>query len=175
MSAIHPFFSWRRYQTPLGDMIGLGSEKAIHCIDFEDRLESTNFLKNVSPKTPLHEDLKQQNKHLGALDQTLKSYFSGQKIIDMPPLAALKGTLFQKTVWKSLSTIPYGQTWSYTELAQAIRHPKATRAVANANGKNHFSILIPCHRVIRMGGALGGYGGGLDKKQWLLNHEAQHA
>ena len=83
----------------------------------------------------------------------------------------MDGTEFQKKVWGGLQTIAYGQTCSYKDIAEMIQNPKACRAVGNANNKNPISIIIPCHRVIGADKKLVGYGGGLDKKIWLLNHE----
>src|SRR4029079_4116470 len=81
------------------------------------------------------------------------------------------GTAFQESVWRELRKIPPGETRSYAEIAAAIGHPKAVRAVGTANGDNHICVLIPCHRVIRSDGSLGGYGGGLDRKKKLLAAE----
>lgn len=81
------------------------------------------------------------------------------------------GSPFQRRVWESLFTIPFGQTCSYSDIAERIGSPKAVRAVGNANGKNMFPIIVPCHRVIHKNGSLGGYTGGLKYKKWLLNHE----
>lgn len=86
------------------------------------------------------------------------------------PLAA-KGTEFQQQVWQALKTIPYGETWSYQQLAEAIGNPKAVRAVGLANGKNPISVIVPCHRVIGKKGKLTGYAGGLDRKAALLKLE----
>jgi methylated-DNA-[protein]-cysteine S-methyltransferase len=77
-------------------------------------------------------------------------------------------------VWQSLTEIPYGETWSYGELAKRIGNPNASRAVGLANGSNPIAILVPCHRVIGADGSLTGYGGGLDRKRWLLAHEGLH-
>ena len=85
-----------------------------------------------------------------------------------------QGTVFQKNVWKQLKTIPFGKTISYLELSKQLGNVKAIRAVANANGKNPLWIIIPCHRVIGSDGSLTGYAGGLNRKQWLLNHERAH-
>ena len=90
------------------------------------------------------------------------------------PLAP-KGTEFQQKVWKALLDIPYGETRSYGEIARAIGNPKASRAVGMANNRNPIAIIIPCHRVIGSTGKLVGYGGGLDKKEFLLNLERQNA
>ena len=84
----------------------------------------------------------------------------------------LAGTAFQRRVWHELCKIPYGSAVSYAELARRIGQPSASRAVGSANGQNPIAIIVPCHRVIASGGGLGGYGGGIDRKQWLLEHEA---
>lgn len=81
------------------------------------------------------------------------------------------GTEFQRRVWTALRRIPPGRTASYSELARTVGAPSATRAVGSANGRNPVPIVIPCHRVVRSDGSLGGYGGGLERKQWLLEHE----
>lgn len=99
--------------------------------------------------------------------QQLHEYFSGKRLAFDLPLAPA-GTPFQKAVWQALTTIPYGQTCSYQQLAQAIGCDKAYRAVGNANGQNPLCIIIPCHRVIRANGGLGGYTGGIRYKEYLL-------
>lgn len=102
--------------------------------------------------------------------QELEEYFAGtRQTFDLP--LAPKGTAFQQKVWAALREIPYGQTRSYGEIAAAVGNPKASRAVGMANHQNPISILIPCHRVIGKDGSLTGYGGGLDKKKWLLELE----
>jgi O-6-methylguanine DNA methyltransferase len=102
--------------------------------------------------------------------QQLKEYFTGaRRDFDLP--VALHGTAFQCKVWEHLTSIPCGETWSYGQLAQRIRQPTASRAVGLANGRNPVSIVVPCHRVIGSDGSLTGYGGGLERKQWLLEHE----
>ena len=104
--------------------------------------------------------------------QQLQDYANGKLNTFDLPLDISLGTPFQQRVWRALQAIPYGQTISYAQLATNIGQPTAYRAVANANGKNPFSIIIPCHRVIASGGGLGGYTGGLDKKRYLLGIEA---
>lgn len=100
----------------------------------------------------------------------LGEYFAGQRrAFDLP--LRLAGTPFQEAVWRELQRIPFGTTLSYAELAERIGNAKAVRAVGSANGKNPLPIFIPCHRVIATGGGLGGYGGGLEMKSWLLRHE----
>ena len=106
-----------------------------------------------------------------AAARQLADYFSGQLTEFDLPLAPA-GTDFQRRVWAALQTIPYGQTWSYGQLAEKIGRASAVRAVGLANGKNPISVVIPCHRVIGSDGSLTGYGGGLDRKRFLLDLES---
>lgn len=107
---------------------------------------------------------------LPAVRDQLSAYFAGTlREFDVP--IAVTGTPFQQQVWKALATIPYGERWSYRELAEAIGNPQAVRAVGLANGKNPVSIVVPCHRVVGADGSLTGYGGGLPAKQFLLDLE----
>ena len=110
---------------------------------------------------------------LSATVRQLTEYFDGtRRAFDLP--LRLLGTTFQTRVWRELTVIPYGQTWSYGQLAQRIDKPSASRAVGLANGRNPIAILVPCHRVIGADGTLTGYGGGLERKRWLLAHEGLH-
>lgn len=102
----------------------------------------------------------------------LAEYFAGKRRdfdLDIAPA----GTPFQQTVWQRLTTIPYGQTWSYRQLAESVGNAKAVRAVGLANGRNPVPIVVPCHRVIGSDGSLTGFGGGLDTKRFLLELEAR--
>ncbi|MEV4146959.1 methylated-DNA--[protein]-cysteine S-methyltransferase [Amycolatopsis sp. NPDC049691] len=106
----------------------------------------------------------------GLAETQLKEYFAGQRReFDLP--LAFRGTPFQRAVWAALLDIPYGETASYGELAQLLGKPAAARAVGLANGKNPISIIVPCHRVIGSTGSLTGYGGGLERKRYLLDFE----
>ncbi|NNG37959.1 methylated-DNA--[protein]-cysteine S-methyltransferase [Flexivirga sp. ID2601S] len=100
----------------------------------------------------------------------LEEYFAGERTEFDLPLKS-HGTAFQQVVWQALREIPYGQTWSYGQLAHHIGRPSASRAVGLANGRNPISIVVPCHRVIGSGGSMTGYGGGIERKQWLLGLE----
>lgn len=104
----------------------------------------------------------------------LQAYFAGE-LTDFELPIELHGTEFQRRVWASLREIPYGQTISYGELARWVGKPKASRAVGLANGRNPIAIVVPCHRVIGADGSLTGYGGGLERKVWLLEHEGSWA
>jgi methylated-DNA-[protein]-cysteine S-methyltransferase len=107
----------------------------------------------------------------GGLTTVLAAYFAGElAALDRIPVEP-GGTQFQNLVWRTLRTIPCGATWSYGELARTIGKPAAVRAVGLANGANPIAIVVPCHRVIGADGSLTGYGGGLDRKRWLLAHE----
>jgi methylated-DNA-[protein]-cysteine S-methyltransferase len=101
----------------------------------------------------------------------LEAYFDG-RLTEFEVPMKLDGTGFQKQVWSQLCAIPYGETISYGELARRVDNPKASRAVGLANGRNPIAVIVPCHRVIASNGGLGGYGGGLDRKTWLLDLEA---
>jgi methylated-DNA-[protein]-cysteine S-methyltransferase len=101
----------------------------------------------------------------------LKAYFAGE-LRAFSVAVRPAGTAFQRKVWAELCRIPFGQTISYTELASRVGNAKASRAVGSANGRNPICIIVPCHRVIAADGSLGGFGGGLWRKEWLLRHEA---
>lgn len=108
------------------------------------------------------------------VQQELDAYFAGALREFKVPLSLI-GTSFQKAVWAAVQHVPYGKTCSYADIARAIGKPKAVRAVANAIGANPIWIIVPCHRVIRSNGGLGGYAGGLERKRWLLAHERQQS
>jgi AraC family transcriptional regulator of adaptative response/methylated-DNA-[protein]-cysteine methyltransferase len=110
------------------------------------------------------------NKHLKRLEKELADYFAGTRREFSVPLV-YPGSPFQQQVWEELLRVPYGKTRSYQELATAVGNPAAVRAVGRANGLNRIAILIPCHRIVNKNGDLGGYGGGLRRKQYLLNME----
>ena len=100
----------------------------------------------------------------------LAEYFAGtRQVFDLP--LKMQGTDFQKRVWRQLTKIPFGETWSYGQLAKCIDNPNGSRAVGLANGRNPIAVIVPCHRVIGADGSLTGFGGGIPRKQWLLAHE----
>lgn len=146
------------YETDLGALYIAEDNNAIIEVGIEEENQADlNCIKN---ETPLIRETHLQ----------LMEYFAGQRQTFQLPLAP-KGTPFQQTVWQTLQTIPYGQTWSYLQLAKAIGNPKACRAVGMANHRNPIGIIIPCHRVIGANGSLVGYAGGLDMKKRLLEIE----
>lgn len=107
-----------------------------------------------------------------AAREQLAAYFAGERTGFELPLAP-SGTAFQRRVWEELRRIPFGETISYAELARRVGDPRAVRAVGGANGRNPLSVVVPCHRVIGADGSLTGYGGGIERKRWLLGHEAR--
>lgn len=114
---------------------------------------------------------KKNPKHFSILIEQFQKYFKGELKSFQFSLDLRLGTTFQQKVWKGLLTIPYGSTRSYKWLAKRIKYPDAARAVGNANGQNPLSIIIPCHRVVRENGDLGGYTGGVNTKRYLLKLE----
>ncbi len=114
-----------------------------------------------------------ENASQGALPaavRQLKEYFAGtRREFDLP--LKMQGSEFQQRVWRELTKIPFGKTWSYGQLAKRIGNPNGSRAVGLANGRNPIAIIVPCHRVIGANGSLTGFGGGLERKEWLLTHE----
>ncbi len=159
----------KRIETPLGTMVACANENGICMLEFSDRKALPTELKDISK----HFDaniVQGENPHFKTLEKELEEYFEGKRKDFTVPLAPV-GTDFQKKVWKILRTIPYGTTRTYQQQADILGNPKAVRAVANANGLNKISIIIPCHRVIGSNGTLTGYGGGIWRKQKLLELE----
>ena len=128
-------------------------------------------LRRVSFGTHRRDGWRRSDAALSEARAQLEQYFAGER--DKFDLALdLRGTAFQKSVWDALLTIPYGETCSYGEIARQVGRPDRARAVGAANGSNPVAIIVPCHRVIGSDGSLTGYGGGLERKRWLLDHEA---
>lgn len=150
-------------ETPIGTLLIAGDEEAVRRIDFpkHGKASRPQCGWTESSRGPVGEAVKQ-----------LREYFAGGRAEFDLPLAP-EGTAFQRTVWRRLQDIPYGETISYGELAKRVGNPKASRAVGAANGRNPLPIVIPCHRVIGANGKLTGFGGGLPTKEALLALERQ--
>jgi methylated-DNA-[protein]-cysteine S-methyltransferase len=149
--------------TPIGTLLVAGDEKAVRRIDFP---------KNGKARTPDRDWTESSRGPVGQAVKQLREYFAGRRAEFDLPLAP-SGTEFQRTVWRNLQDIPYGETISYGELAKRVGNPKASRAVGAANGQNPIPIVIPCHRVIGANGKLTGFGGGLPTKEALLALETK--
>ncbi|AZA83116.1 XRE family transcriptional regulator [Chryseobacterium lactis] len=159
----------KRIETVLGTMIACADENGICLLEFSDRKALPTELKAISKHYNAN-IVQGENPHFITLEKELSEYFEGKRTGFTVPLS-LVGTAFQKQVWDILKEIPYGSTRSYQEQADILGNPKSVRAVANANGLNKISIIIPCHRVIGSNGQLTGYGGGIWRKQKLLELE----
>lgn len=153
-------YQYCHYQSPLGLMTLQASERGMLGVWFETQTTQPEQLGHYNPAYPLLVEAMRQ----------LKQYFAGQRRQFELPLAAT-GTEFQREVWQALCRIPYGEAWSYQQLADAIGNPKAVRAVGLANGRNPLSVIVPCHRVIGKSGKLTGYAGGIERKAFLLELE----
>jgi AraC family transcriptional regulator of adaptative response/methylated-DNA-[protein]-cysteine methyltransferase len=155
--------------TPLGSMLAVADATYLYLINFIERSELESATKWLCKRTNAV-IVAGRTAAIDSIEYELKTYFDGNLKKFKTPLRVI-GTDFQQQVWKALLQIPYGETRSYAEQASSIGKPTAFRAVANANGANQFGIVIPCHRVINTSGSLGGYGGGISRKAWLLQHE----
>ncbi len=159
--------------TKLGPMLAIADDDALYLLEFVDRRGLEREIERLRAKTK-SAIIPGCTSPISAIEAELKQYFDGVLKEFKTPVALL-GTPFQKLVWDELKKIPVGETRSYSEIALAIGKPTAVRAVARANGANQLAIIIPCHRVISANGDLTGYGGGLARKKWLINHELQEA
>ena len=152
---------WENVASPLGLLTVLASDNGVHAIAFES--DQTEQAKINFPRAADHPII-------NAAVEQLAMYFEGTlKIFDLP--LDLRGTDFQKQVWKLLLEIPFGETRAYGDLARELGNAGASQAVGAANGKNPVAIVVPCHRVIGASGHLTGYAGGVEKKRFLLTHE----
>jgi AraC family transcriptional regulator of adaptative response/methylated-DNA-[protein]-cysteine methyltransferase len=161
-----------RIETPLGTMFACAVEKGVCLLEFSDRKMLETQFKSLAMRFNAS-IIQGVNKHFILLKKELAAYFEGKlKEFTVPIFSP--GTEFQESVWNELQNISYGSTRSYQEQAKALNKQKAVRGVANANGMNKISIIIPCHRVIGSDGNLSGYGGGIWRKKWLLELERKN-
>jgi methylated-DNA-[protein]-cysteine S-methyltransferase len=151
----HTYYS--TLSTPIGDLLLTSDGAALTGVYFEGH----------APDAAWRED----DEMLREAREQLSAYFAGTLTEFTLPLAP-SGTPFQMRVWEELNAIPFGTTISYGEQARRLDRPSASRAVGSANGRNPIPVVVPCHRVVGAGGGLTGFGGGLDRKKWLLEHEA---
>lgn len=151
-------------ESPLGQMIAIADEKSLFLLEFVDRRNLQGQIRKVSQGRIVKDGCSDP---IRSIQEELSLYFQAKSYEFQTPFVSL-GTPFQKAVWKELKNIAYGQTISYGTIGRVIGNPKGCRAVAQAVGANPLAILIPCHRVIRDNGDLGGYAGGIERKQRLL-------
>lgn len=162
-----------RIPTPLGAMFACASDKGVCLLEFTDREALQSELRDLCKRLNAI-ILQGENAHLKLLRKELAEYFEGQRKVFTVPLD-MPGTKFQQEIWQALLKVPFGETSTYGRQAKRIGREKAVRAVGTANGCNRISIVVPCHRIIGSDGSLTGYGGGLPRKQWLLEHERKHS
>jgi O-6-methylguanine DNA methyltransferase len=165
--------------TPLGDMLALSSDAGLCALEFvevraprraapDDRL--TRLDRRLAKWFPPHDIADEESAVIARTRAWLRQYFDGAgAAVDLP--LDLRGAAFERRVWAALLEIAPGTTTSYGAIAKRLGSPDASRAVGLANGANPVAIVVPCHRVIGAGGSLVGYGGGLDRKTWLIDHE----
>ncbi len=146
--------------SPIGELMLVGDGEHL-----------TGLYMDLRERWPVRrDDWRREESPFDSAREQLRAYLAGElRVFDLPLM--MKGSTFQQRVWSGLREIPYGMTISYGELARRLGNPNASRAVGLANGSNPISIVVPCHRVIGASGSLTGYGGGLQRKQWLLRHE----
>jgi methylated-DNA-[protein]-cysteine S-methyltransferase len=150
--------------SPVGSLLLLGDERALGGL----------YMHEQKHRPLLPERCERNDQAFRAVREQLRAYFAGRLRTFDVPLAGT-GSAFQQKVWRGLLEIPFGETESYGQLARRIGSEKASRAVGLANGRNPIGIIVPCHRVVGANGSLTGYGGGLTRKQWLLEHERRFA
>jgi methylated-DNA-[protein]-cysteine S-methyltransferase len=164
--------------TPLGEMLALSSDEGLCALEFttvKGRARGEERLSRLHARLqrwfPPHEIVDRQTPTIARTRRWLEAYFDGTAA-DISDLSFdMRGAPFEKRVWAALRQIPAGQTTSYGAIARALDAAGASRAVGAANGANPIAIIVPCHRVIGSTGSLTGYGGGLDRKTWLIDHE----
>lgn len=153
-------------------MIAISDEDALYLLEFVDRRGLEREVECLRQKTK-SAIIPGSTQPIRSIEKELSLYFDGKLKIFKTPLYFL-GSPFQKHVWEELKKIPYGETRSYFDIAKSIGKSSAFRAVAQANGANQIALVIPCHRVINTNGDLGGYGGGITRKKWLITHESEN-
>lgn len=155
--------------TKLGPMIAIADEEKLYLLDFMDRRGIENEINNLRKKLKVS-IIPGETTIIKSIASEISHYFDG-KMSEFKTPIHLMGSPFQKNVWEKLTKIPSGETRSYLEIATLLDAPTAYRAVARANSTNQLAIIVPCHRVIYANGEIGGYAGGIARKEWLLKHE----
>ena len=164
--------AYHMMSTPVGLLLLARSERGLRLVEFMQR-KSLKRMIAAHPPELAEAKWEPSLLELKPVVDQLDAYFNGMLHEFELPLD-LQGSEFQLKVWKALLQIPFAETRTYGQIAKAIRQPKATRAVGLANNQNPIAVIVPCHRVIGANGSLTGYGGGISKKRWLLDHEMLH-
>lgn len=159
--------------TPLGPMLALASAEGVAFLEFTTRDRMSRLSRRLARWFGAHRIRDRRGPHARATAAWLGAYFAGER--SAAPALDLRGTPFERAVWAHLLRIPPGTTSTYARVASELGHPNKARAVGAANGANPVTLIVPCHRLLGSSGALTGYGGGLDSKRWLLQHETRWA
>ena len=158
----HSSIAYTTYDSPLGELLLIGDGRSLTGL----YMQAQKYARDVQ------DGWRRDAQPFRAVVEQLDAYFAGElRTFDLS--LAPRGTEFQRAVWHALIAIPYGATETYGALAKRIGSPNAPRAVGLANGHNPIGVIVPCHRVIGANGSLTGYGGGIERKRWLLAHEAR--
>lgn len=158
-------------ETRIGHMIALADNNSLFLLEFLDRANLKQEIEALC-KSLSSTIAPGDNSVVKSINYELRNYFLGERD-NFKTKITLIGTELQQTIWKELDRIPYGKTKTYGDIAKEIKKPRASRAVGRTNSCNKLAIIIPCHRVIHANGKLGGYAGGVKRKEWLLQHEKQ--
>ena len=157
--------------TPLGPMLALASVEGVAFLEFITRDRMGRLSRRLARWFGDYEIRDRRGPHARAAAAWLRAYFAGERAA--APALDLRGTPFERAVWAHLLRIPAGTRSTYAHVAADLGHPNKARAVGAANGANPVTLIVPCHRLVGSSGALTGYGGGLDSKRWLLQHESR--
>jgi AraC family transcriptional regulator, regulatory protein of adaptative response / methylated-DNA-[protein]-cysteine methyltransferase len=171
-ATVTQFIATTTFDSPVGPLTAGATDEGICLLEFagpRSESQANEFARLFDAEVAEGE-----HRFLDQLQEELSEYFAGERREFTVPMV-IRGTPFQEKVWRELCRIPYGETCSYADVAREVCTVKASRAVGRANGQNRMAIIIPCHRVVNTGGALGGYGGGLDRKRLLLDLERRAA
>jgi AraC family transcriptional regulator of adaptative response/methylated-DNA-[protein]-cysteine methyltransferase len=163
----------KQFETPIGIITAGADDKGICLLEFENSKRTEDEKRKISEYLR-DEFIEGDNRITVELVKEINEYFNGTRKIFTIPLV-LTGTQFQNRIWNELLKIPYGTTRTYMEQAETYGNPASIRAIAGANSENRISIIIPCHRVVGKNGDLTGYGGGLWRKRWLIEHEKRYS
>ncbi len=168
------FIRWTVYDTPIDPLLAAVSPRGVYALEFDGVRAAKTFERRVARRRPAAtvERVEPTDKALAPIRSWLSRYFEGARPEGKELTLDLQGTEFEITVWKKLLAIPMGRTWTYGALADKVGHPGSARAVGGAVGSTPVAVVVPCHRIVGVNGALTGFGGGLPRKRWLLEHEA---
>jgi O-6-methylguanine DNA methyltransferase len=158
-------------ETPVGPMTAMATDDALSVLEFGSGGRASRLDARLARWFPPHRITDGTNPVIDLVQAWLDAYFSGARHDAAALPLEMRGAPFERRVWEALLTIPAGETTSYGAIAKQVGSPSASRAVGMANGANPIAIIVPCHRVIGANGSLTGYGGGLERKTWLINHE----